>query len=226
VKRRVERRRCDTKICIATVSAFCKNHAVPFGGVRMSTGASALQNDPKIEFYKMRAVEFRARYESMRSLEWKMLIQAYGGYSAIAIGFSKIIRPNWLSVFAIVATFLFFLATQYISFRIQERLIKFNEIYEYLVEKVESSLQVDMKVDPTQEKYGHEYFWTYDTQLFLGFLTAVGLLWYETTLVVKEPRVCLCILASLVALAGIYALSLRVTVRNTYHQTISLYRKK
>jgi len=187
----------------------------------MAAGAPALETRNKIALYKIRSEEYRRRYETMRSLEWKVLFQAYAGYAAITIGFSRL-DPKFLnyklvtapSIWLIMwATFLFFAMTQYLSFRIQERLIVFGVTYENWNKKI-SSLEDNGKTEPDQEPgpgidmLGHPYFWTYDVQLFLALLTCVGVLCYEAMLrngSVQEsvlPPVRL--LCALVVLACIY----------------------
>jgi len=61
----------------------------------MATGAPAVQTDPKIDLFKLRAAEYRERYESMRNLEWKVLFQTYAGYAGIAAGVAHIHGLQW-----------------------------------------------------------------------------------------------------------------------------------
>jgi len=177
-------------------------------------GDQTLQN--KIALFTLRASEYRDRYESMRSLEWKVLIQAYVGYAAIGIGFWHVAdhpHADWrMSTFAMIATFLFFLATQYLCFRIQERLIAFDKTYENWIKQIYGLVGVNPDNDPgpgTRE-LGHQYFWTYDTQLFLGLLTLAGLLCYEANLGFDKYQPMGCLLAALIVLAIIYALVLLI----------------
>src|SRR5271165_2259298 len=70
--------------------------------------------DDKIHIYKLRADDWRSRYEGMRDLEWKVLIQVYAGYAAIAVSFANLSHPapkllSILTVLAMVFTLLFYI---------------------------------------------------------------------------------------------------------------------
>jgi hypothetical protein len=75
-------------------------------------------NRDKIEAYKIGADEFRERYEGMRDLEWKLLLQVYAGYAAIATVYTFLIGGNspldcrihgFLVVLFILVTLFFFI---------------------------------------------------------------------------------------------------------------------
>ena len=136
----------------------------------------------KIDLYTLRAAEYRDRYENMRNTEWKVLFQVYAGYAVIAIVFEHVndkFHFHLLVVsLAVLATSVFFAATQYLSFRIQERLINFNKTYDEYVRAMHSQLKID-ELGPGTSLLGHKYYWTYHTQLILSILTLAGLLSYE-----------------------------------------------
>lgn len=80
----------------------------------------------KVDLYKARAEDFKANFESLRTVEWHVTTQTFAGYAAIAIGFStlheKVGASTTLMVGAIAATVVLFLVTLYLSLRLQERL--------------------------------------------------------------------------------------------------------
>jgi hypothetical protein len=103
----------------------------------VTIGAPALPSDPKIDLFKLRAAEYRERYESMRNLEWKVLFQTYAGYAGIAAAVTHIHGLQWdVTRRTMIGTFIFFLATQYLSIHIQERLINFDATYESWIEQI------------------------------------------------------------------------------------------
>ena len=138
----------------------------------------------RLDMYKLRAEEYRKRYESMRSLEWKVLFQVYAGYAAIAVAFYRLIEgqrfdhSGVVAGLAISATAIFYLASRYLNYRIEERLINFNETYLSYLDVMQSSLEVD-KQGPGTSALGGKYYWTYRVQLILSTLTLTGLLLYE-----------------------------------------------
>jgi hypothetical protein len=174
----------------------------------MANGAP-VENNPRIDLYKLRAAEYRDRYESMRSLEWKVLFQAYVGYAAIATVFwhcHKIL--DWqVSRMAMTVTCVFFLATQYLCFRIQERLISFNVTYENYMKELYGLAGIDLNFDPGPgtNNLSHKYFWTYDIQLLLAGITSGGLLWFENSFAVNAQ----CYFVSLATLMVVWVAVLR-----------------
>jgi len=128
----------------------------------MATTPQANLN-PELEYYRSRAKEFRDRYESMRDLEWKTLLQTYTGYAAIAVAFQQAdLRFNqyqwWVRFFAMVLTLVFFDRMHYLHYRIEERLITFDETYDHYISKtVEKGRNEDN--DWGTSKLGHLYFW-------------------------------------------------------------------
>jgi hypothetical protein len=153
------------------------------GGTNVSNPGQPDPNDP----YSLRAKEYRERYESMRTLEWQVIIQVYVGYAAIAAVFFKIkdefSHDNAFRIVAPIGTIMFFAAAQYLYYRIQERLIVFNESHRYFVDMAHPELgDLDDSLKPLglgQDSLKHPYFWTYETQSTLSLLTVLGLLAYE-----------------------------------------------
>jgi hypothetical protein len=150
------------------------------------------QPDPN-ELAKLRALEYRDRYESMRDLEWKVIVQVYVGYAGVAAVFFKLIDQfGHHSAFRLVAlsgTLGFFLAAQYLYYRIQERLIIFNETHTYYMKMVIPELDDPPKeLGLGQRALAHQYFWTYETQSILSALTAFGLMAYEAVIGRPMPK--------------------------------------
>ena len=167
----------------------------------MATGAPAVQTDPKLDLYKLRATEYRERYESMRNLEWKVLFQTYAGYAGIVAAVAHIHGLQWyVPRRMMIGTFIFFIATQYLSMRIQERLINFDATYESWIKQICLLVGVDANFDPGPgiQKLWHKYTWTYHTQLLLACLTSMGLLSYEAGLPHEKPRDLLIVLNVLI----------------------------
>lgn len=133
----------------------------------------------QVDLYKFRAAEYRGRYEAMRNLEWKILFQGYAGYAAIAIAFTyvqgNIGHGKVVSSLAMSATVVFYLGSRYLGYRIQERLIKFNETLKNCLAELGNSLNLS---DP-HPSLGHQYYWTYDVQHILSTMTMWGLLAFE-----------------------------------------------
>ncbi len=150
--------------------------------------------DPLEVLLISRAKEYLDRYESMRSLEWKIVFELYAGYAALAAIFIHLAAEfrchESFLVLTLGSTVTFFAAAQYVYFRIQERLIVFNETHEAYIKKIQ---QLDGAGQPTHniaedsligEQLGqgslrHQYFWTYDAQLTISTLVCTGLLAYE-----------------------------------------------
>ena len=135
------------------------------------------------ESRQSRAKEYRERYEGMRSLEWQTLVQTYAGYAAIGVAFQKAsasftdCNSSWVvRCFAITATLIFLVAMYYLHYRIEERLIVFDETYEFYMQELHG--QPESQHSGTHN-LGHQYFWTYDTQMILSSITALGILAYE-----------------------------------------------
>src|SRR6185312_2476741 len=142
-------------------------------------------SDPsRNEYYKSRAEELRARYESMRTLEWQMLLQTYAGYAGIAVAFQKAdaqLRSHhaWLLFAAeTMAILIFFAAMHYLYHRIQERLITFDISYEYYAGKRRDQANGE-DAGPYWHQVKHPYFWTYDTQTLISALCALCLIGWE-----------------------------------------------
>jgi hypothetical protein len=172
----------------------------------MSGGATAFQGDPKIDLYKLRAAEYRERYESMRDLEWKVLFQTYAGYAGIAAAVAHIHGLQWyVPRRMMIGTFIFFLATQYLSIHIQERLINFDATYESWIKQLYPLVGIDPKFDPGPgtKNLWHKYTWTYHTQLLLACLTSMGLLSYEAGLPHEKPRDLLIVLNVLIVIFAV-----------------------
>jgi hypothetical protein len=137
----------------------------------------------RVDLYKFRAEEYRGRYESMRNLEWKVLFQVYAGFAAIAVAFTyvrehELGHDKVVSLLAMVVTLIFYAAARYLSFRIQERLIRFNQTLENYLAELDSALQIS-RPNPGTDSLGHQYYWTYHIQLILSTLTLWGLLAFQ-----------------------------------------------
>ena len=118
------------------------------------------------------------------------------------------------------ATLLFFGATQYLSFHIQERLINFDVTHEKFVMKIYSLVQLEPEAESRSGKQDlrHKYFWTYDVQLFLAMLTLASLLFYQAKSGFDKHQSTIC-LWLLLGMAGIYAVVLRCIAKK-YHKSI------
>jgi phosphatidylglycerophosphate synthase len=203
-------------------------------GILVPGKSDAPESSDKIDFYKLCREEYRDRYESMRSLEWKVLFQAYAGYAAIAVAFSHL-KP-WhanspLYFVAMLVTLFFFVATQYLCFRIQERLVAFGITYKNYTDVLSNLMKGSDKEPPPgpgTSRLGHSFFWTYETQLCLAFLTFTGLLGYEAILTwhTYQPLdVYLLVSWFLVTVAGgAFACRLWWIVKITYRETLNQYR--
>ncbi len=150
--------------------------------------------EPLDDLARSRAKESLDRYESMRGLEWRIVFQLYAGYAVLAVAFIHLAdefrcHASFL-VLALGATVTFFAAVQYVYFRIQERLIVFNETHESYMRKVRQPENIgqenaDLAEDSLigrqlgQGSLGHQYFWTYDAQLTISTLVCAGMLAYE-----------------------------------------------
>lgn len=150
------------------------------------------QPDPN-ELAKSRATEYRDRYEGMRTLEWKVIFQVYAGYGVIAAVFFKLIDQfghHWtFRLLSLIGTLGFFLAAQYLYYRIQERLIVFNETHAYYMKiVVPASDDPPKELGLGQRALAHPYFWTYETQSILSVLTALGLMAYEAVIGRPMPK--------------------------------------
>ncbi|HEY2361987.1 MAG TPA: hypothetical protein VGK36_12780 [Candidatus Angelobacter sp.] len=137
-----------------------------------------------VDFYKMRIQEYCDRYESMRNLEWKMLFQVYAGYTAIAVTYryvqsgSENFDHQWISWLGFAGTLIFYLAGRYLVYRIQERMMKFEETREAYLAEMEESFHLH-KAFPGTDGLGHQFYWTHRVQLILSTLTFAGLMAYE-----------------------------------------------
>ena len=163
------------------------------------------QPDPN----ELQAKEYHDRYESMRSLEWKVIFQVYAGYAAIATVFFKLIDQfghHWaFRLVALGATLGFFLAAQYLYYRIQERLIVFNETHTHYMKKIIPAFNASLlnELGLGQRALGHPYFWTYETQSILSALTALGLMAYEAVIGHSMPKEQCCFWAMFIPFGGI-----------------------
>ncbi len=160
----------------------------------------------KIDLYRLRATEYLQRYEKMRDLEWKVLFQTYAGYAGIAATCWHIHGLQWeMPHRAMIGTFIFFLATQYLSLHIQERLLNFDATYESWMKQICALVGADANFDPGPgtKKLWHKYTWTYHTQLLLASLTSVSLLLYEAGLAHDRPGTLLAWLNVLIVICGL-----------------------
>jgi preprotein translocase subunit SecG len=134
-------------------------------------------DDPsdRIELYKLRLEESRYRYESMRNLEWRVLFQTYAGYAAITVAFSHTGTDRFLGRLAAIAMVIFFAATNYLYFRIQERMKSFGEAHTKNMKMIDKLLDEDGPLIAHIAPLGHKFFWTYDTQLVLSTCTLLSL---------------------------------------------------
>lgn len=139
----------------------------------------------KVENCKLRAEEYRVRYEGLRTLEWNTILQIYTGYAAIALVFNYLTdgpgRFQDSLLFAWVAIFVtcgFYIASRYLSYRIQERLVRFGETLENYMKHLDTVLHTPSP-NPGTAALGHQYYWTYDTQFILNTTTFVSLLAFE-----------------------------------------------
>lgn len=158
-----------------------------FNGISNSVDATKLQLDIlncRVDTYKWQADEYRSRYEGQRTLEWNTIVQIYVGYTAIALSFNYIhslpqfhdLHPvTWT---AMAATSVFYLASRYLSYRIQERLVLFNETQENYTKQLRKWLSIHSPA-PGTRSLRHPYYWTYDVQLVLNTVTFIGLITYE-----------------------------------------------
>lgn len=119
----------------------------------------------RLDIHKWRADEYRSRYEGLRTLEWNTILQMYAGYAAIAVAFNYVhglpefhgYRPlAWL---AITGTLIFYLASRYLSYRIQERLVRFDQTQDNYAEKVSKELHIEPP-KPGGSSLHHQYYWT------------------------------------------------------------------
>jgi hypothetical protein len=141
------------------------------------------QGKLRFDLYKLRAEEYLGRYESMRVLEWKILFQMYGGYAAIALAYDHLQTKNsdnqiLLACFAIFATLAFYSAARYLTFRIQERLISFDNARRAYLKQMHALLQTS---EIPMKPLGHRFHWSYHTQLLLSTLTCFCLVSYAST---------------------------------------------
>jgi len=153
----------------------------------VANGLTGAQDDG---YFESRAKEYRERYESMRTLEWQTLLQTYAGFAAVAVAFQKAderFQDAWEFRYAAMwGTLVFAAAMQYMHYRIQERLITFNEDYDYYVRQMRG--QKEDQCTGTSA-LGHPYFWTYDTQMIVVALTTLGMLAYEAWPAISYDRV-------------------------------------
>lgn len=135
-----------------------------------------------VDAYKYRAEEFRERYESMRTLEWNIILQTYAGYAAIALAFKYMqTRPfdqAAMTVLAVAVTFVLYVVSRYLTFHVQERLLMFDKIYGRYVSELDCVFHVPDHHELTTLLAG-KYFWTYRSQLILSMTTFLVLLAYE-----------------------------------------------
>lgn len=143
-----------------------------------------MEDQDQVKYYRLRAKEYRERYEGMRTLEWQTLLQTYAGYGAIAVAFQQGhsylgAYDWWVRCGAMVVTMLFFVKMQYLHYRIEERLITFQSNYvRYTKQELVGKDECEEQGWGTS-KLGHQFFWTYDTQMFLSTLAALTMLIYQ-----------------------------------------------
>ena len=153
-----------------------------FAGIADETERGKLQ----VDLYKLRAQEYCGRYEDARDVEWKTLFQVYAAYAGLAIAFRYAFQeggaahPKLISSLAIGATLIFYGASRYLNYRVQERLITFNETRENYLAQLDAAFHIP-KATPGTDDLGDRYFWTFRTHLVLSTLTFVSLLGYETS---------------------------------------------
>jgi hypothetical protein len=146
----------------------------------------ATAEERPIEVLKLRAAEYEKRYEGMRELEWKVLLQVYTGYAAIAALYRYLSdpskhgscagHPELLGSSFLAGILLFYVLSVYLTYRIQERLIVFDHIRErYLI-----AIHREVGVAPLggTERLRGKYYWTYRTQSILSVTTMLGLLFF------------------------------------------------
>src|SRR6266700_3045167 len=111
--------------------------------------------DPLNALFSSRAEEYLDRYEKIRDLEWKIVFQLYVGYAALAVAFIHLAaefcgHASFLVV-AMGATITFFAAVQYVYFRIQERLIVFNETHEAYIRNMRQREDIQQAVAQAEQ---------------------------------------------------------------------------
>jgi len=137
-----------------------------------------------VDFYKLRIQEYGERYESMRKLEWKVLFQVYAGYAAIALVYKYIqndekeLDHRLISWLALTGTMIFYAASRYLAYRIQERMMRFERTRDTYFKEMESAYHIH-KASPGTDGLGHQFYWTYRVQLVLSTLVLAGLTAYE-----------------------------------------------
>ncbi|HLJ28865.1 MAG TPA: hypothetical protein VKY85_19300 [Candidatus Angelobacter sp.] len=146
----------------------------------MDQGTKVARNhdDQKFDVYKLRAGEFRDRYERMRDTAWKVLFETYVAYGLIAAAFFKVSDKFFHSTIAGVAsgaTILFFAVNLFLWKRINERLRFFNEMYEAYMEELHSLAQAP-KLPTKRLKF--EFRWAYWPQILLNTITMLCLVAY------------------------------------------------
>ena len=75
----------------------------------------------QVELYKLRAEEYRDRYQDARSVEWNTLFQVYAAYAGLAIAFKYVFEqegkthPKLICLLAIAATTVFYAVSRYLN---------------------------------------------------------------------------------------------------------------
>ena len=172
--------------------------------------AEPYPNSEAREYYAKRAEEFRLRYEAMRTLEWQTLIQTYTGYGAIIVAFQKASERfealHTVSPFTSLAAFAtlgFAIAMHYLHYRIEERLITFNENHQYYARKMHQGSIVEDA--PGTRILGHPYFWTYDIQMAISAFTVLGMMVYECIpAAVLTLKIATAVWVAAIAVWGVY----------------------
>jgi hypothetical protein len=134
----------------------------------------------RIEIYKIQAMEYGVRYEAMRELEWKFILQVYAGYAAIAVSYNYLSgsRHSLLLIFVyVIGTIIFFGLTSYHSNRIEERLVKFSKCRDIYMQAMRWLNGTPALCNHDSLK--HKHVWTYWTQTVLSLMTVLGLISYE-----------------------------------------------
>lgn len=140
----------------------------------------------QVELYKLRAEEYWERYQNARSVEWNTLFQVYAAYAGLAVAFKyifdegKATHPKLICILAVIATTIFYAASRYLNYRVQERLLIFDTTRENYLRQLDVAFNIP-EANPGRRSLGDRYFWTFRTHLILSTVTFVGLLCYEVS---------------------------------------------
>jgi hypothetical protein len=73
---------------------------------------------------------------------------------------------------------IFYAASRYLAYRIQERMIRFERTRDTYFREMESAYHIHKAIAGT-DGLGHQFYWTYRVQLVLSTLVLAGLTAYE-----------------------------------------------